>query len=443
MKLRKDFINQVFEDSYDVKGFDFSNADLRDINFIRANLEGADFRGSNLKGANFEDALLEGAKFEGANLEGANLEGVILRHSTFNQVSFKRCNFKLSDFTATVIYKGNLERANFQRANFRYAQLLYANLIGATMTQMELEGVDLTGADMKNADMSNSSLIEADLTDADLTNANFTGANLTGANFANANLKNANFTNANLTDANLSTATLTNCNFEGSNFEDAIIHHRTTYKILNWLLSDVDTITINKIDNVFDKVSVFDFIHGTMSISEVQDDNVIFYIQNQFQGFSFPRDELFKAYEDRSSIFVSCNHLIQRGAVSIESVIPYHLFFRLNLNMTIFLPIDSLKSLLFSKHKEWYIKDTGNVVDFSASIQVVYDNSNLNIFGDDINLVSKDHCQLGTLQKLYSLTPIEFSFNRSNGGRSKLKNKLTIKAKRKIGNRKTISRVQI
>ena len=202
--------------------------------------------------------------------------------------------------------------------------------------------------------------------------------------------------NAILTNTDLSTADLTNCNFDGSNFEDAILHHRTTYKIFNWLASFVQSITPIQIVNAFDKNNVFDFIHGSIPISDVVDDNVIFYIQNQFQGLSFPRDALQSAYNDRSSIFVSCNHIVPRGAVSIETVIPYHLFFRINLTMTLFVPIDSMKSLLASNHKEWYIKDTGNIINYSASVKVVCDNSNLNIFGEEVQLVSTDHCQRGT-----------------------------------------------
>jgi hypothetical protein len=188
-----------------------------------------------------------------------------------------------------------------------------------------------------------------------------------------------------------------------------------------------------KVVNKFDKHNVFDFVQGSIPISEVDDEHVIFYVENQLQGFAFPRNALLNAYSDRTSIFVSCNHIIPVGAVSITSVIPYHLFFRINLTMAMFVPIDSLKALLLSDHKEWHIKNTGNRVNFSASIRVVFDDSPLNIFGERINLVSRDHCQNGTEQKLYSLTPIEFLQMRKGGvGKSKKKNK-----KKNLNHRKT------
>lgn len=440
-QLRREFMYQDFEDAENVKGFDFSNSELQNINFIRANLEGANFKGSNLKNANFQDANLENVNFDRANLEGANLEGVNLKHITFDSVNFKGASFNDSDCTASLFDKCNFCEASFESANFRYSQLMNTNLTSTTIKFAEFEGVDLKGANLSNADMSNAYFTEADFTDANLTDANlsntdFTNANFTNANLTNANLTNSNFTNTILTNADLSTSNLENCDFDGSNFEDAIIHHRTTYKLLHWLESDVDTMSTIKVVNKFDKHNVFDFVHGSIPISEVDDEHVIFYVENQLQGFAFPRNALLGAYTDRTSIFISCNNIIPVGAVSIVSVIPYHLFFRINLTMAMFVPIDSLKALLLSDHKEWHIKNTGNTVNFSASIRVVFDDSPLNIFGERIDLVSKDHCQKGTEQKLYSLTPIEFFQVRKKGGVGKSKKKN--KKKNYLNHRKTV-----
>lgn len=425
MKLRKDFINKNYEDSDNVKGFDFSNADLQNINFKRANLEGVNFRGSNLKGANLEDAIMVDVNLDGANLEGANLEGVDMRHSTFNRVNFNAANFKGSDFTAATFENGKFRGANFENAVFRYCGFVNADLQDANMIRTQLYGADFTGANMKEVNLSNANLEEADLTDANLTRAIMRSVNLT---------------NSILTNADLSTADLTDCTLEGANYKSAIIYHRTTYKIFNWLFSNVPPITPIKIVNVFDKSNVFDFILGSIPITEVADDNVIFFIKNQFEGFSFPRDALQSAYDDRSSIFVSCNHIVPRGAVSIETVIPYQLFFRINLTMSLFVPIDSMKALLSSNHREWYIADTGNIINYSASVQVVYDNSNLNIFGEEVLLVSKDHCQSGTHQKSYSMTPIEFVTERNNGGGKIKTTKRTCKKRCKSSKKTTSSK---
>ena len=258
-------------------------------------------------------------------------------------------------------------------------------------------------------------------------------------------MTNAILTNAILTNADLSTSDLTDTTFSGANLEDAnVYHHRTTYKMLNWLISPASPITTIKMINSFDKVDVFDFVHGSIPFSEVDDDNVIFYIENQIQGFSFPRDALQNAYNDRSSIFVSCVQLFPRSAVDIDKVIPFNLYFRLNLTVALFVPIDSIKALLTSNHKEWFIKNTGNIINYSASIKVVCDNSDLNIFGEEISLVSRDHCQAGSEQKAYSLTPVEFvkssDTHSSNGGRKKKRKYTAKKNKNKNKNKnKTLS----
>ena len=56
---------------------DYSNADLRGHDFTGANLNHANFRDADLRKANFSGADLTEAEFRGANLEGANLTGVV------------------------------------------------------------------------------------------------------------------------------------------------------------------------------------------------------------------------------------------------------------------------------------------------------------------------------------------------------------------------------
>ncbi len=121
----------------------FSNENLFDAFFIRADLTGADLSGANLRSADFTDADLTGADLFGASLTGARLIG---------------------------------------------ADLTGANLFGADLTGAELFGADLTGANLFGADLSFADFSDANLPDADLTGANLFGADLTGADLTNANL---------------------------------------------------------------------------------------------------------------------------------------------------------------------------------------------------------------------------------------------------------------
>jgi Pentapeptide repeats (8 copies) len=265
----------------------------------------------------------------------------------------------------------------------------------------------------------------------------FVHANLEGANLEDANLEGAVLKNANLFGANLSRANLINTQLEGANLNgvhgmettirDRIISEKGT-KILNRVRSDsIATIERVKMVNTFDKKNVFDFVNGEIPVSDVDENDVIFYIDKQIQGFSYPRDTLRNAYGDNSSIFVSCSKM-SNSVVNIDDIKPDGFYFRINLTMAIFVPLDSMKYLLTSNHKEWFIEQTSNIEEFTASIQVVKESYENNLFGERLNIVSKDHCQSGTRQIIYKLSLIEFIVN---GGKTKSRKKKSVKRTKK------------
>jgi stress response protein YsnF len=79
-------------DYQDLRGFDFTEANLRkasfcstnlsDVKFKDADLSEANLSGANLSGANLSEANLSGANLSGANLSGANLSGADREEST-------------------------------------------------------------------------------------------------------------------------------------------------------------------------------------------------------------------------------------------------------------------------------------------------------------------------------------------------------------------------
>lgn len=271
-------------------------------------------------------------------------------------------------------------------------EVKFGNAEQTTDAQAKATAENLTGANLTD-----SNLEEAFLRDAVLRSAN-----LTRSNFSNAILLNANLTNANLTNANT-----TNVNIRGAILDGAThnIYSIETQNLLKMISSKVTALEPIRIVDTFDKVNVYDFVDGEILKKDVDDDNVIFYIENQKQGISYPRDNLEQAHDNRSSIFVSCKNQ-SLNAVNIGIVKPNVLYFRINLTMTVFVSIDSIKDLLVSKHKEWYIKRTEVEEEFISSIEVVYDRGEMNIFCDELNIVSRDHCQSGTNQIISVLSPV-------------------------------------
>jgi hypothetical protein len=49
-------------------------------------------------------------------------------------------------------------------------------------------------------------------------------------------------------------------------------------------------------------------MYSPIAITEVPDDNVIFYIAGQEQGFVYPREELLKGFNDSDSLFIACDN---------------------------------------------------------------------------------------------------------------------------------------
>lgn len=149
------FINTFLEDT------DFSFADLRDTEFMRAYLSLTILRGTDLRGANLENAQLSNADLTGANLEGHQLQHYYLRH--------------------TNLRSAKLRNANLEGADLIEAILRDTDLIGANLRSADLEGADLEGAYLINTDLDNAKLKGANLNGANLNGANLFGANLNGA----------------------------------------------------------------------------------------------------------------------------------------------------------------------------------------------------------------------------------------------------------------------
>lgn len=401
MSLMTDFINE--NAGLDLHGYDFTSNDLRGTNFEGANLEDAIFLNSNLENVNMKGVKMKGAKLSGANMKSVNLEGADLRNAEFIGTVLRNANLRYCDLEGSNLEKVILNHANLRHANLSNSYGFQANFTGSNLKDCNMEHIFLRKAVLKNA-------------------------NLTRANLTNSNLEDANLTKANLTDANT-----TNVNITGTILDGAIhnIKGVEREKILNMLIFDWKAKpfkTIRKNDT-FDIIYVYDFVEGEIKKKDVNDENVIFYIENQKQGISYPRENLLKAYNDRSSIFVSCKNQ-SLNAVSVDNVKPNILYFRINLTISVFVSINSIKDLLVSDHKEWYIRRSEEEEEFIASIEVVYDRDEMNIFGEELNIVSRDHCQSGTAQKISVLSPVEFILG---GGKTtrKCKKKRNSKTKKR------------
>ncbi len=110
----------------------FSQAKVREVDFIRANLEYSNFMEADLTGA-----CLDGANLQSAKLLQACLRGAKLRRSDLNCVDFRQADLQ-DTFCSESIFRGaNLKGANLKGADLRGADLTgvkydkYTNFEGA------------------------------------------------------------------------------------------------------------------------------------------------------------------------------------------------------------------------------------------------------------------------------------------------------------------------
>jgi uncharacterized protein YjbI with pentapeptide repeats len=446
----------------------FVNANLVGSKFVVANFSGSNFSGAkftkvDLLGAKFLSSIFVGAVFtetqmHGVNFTDSNLQSVDLSEAKLVNSKFNNADLRDADLTNATLVAANFSGANLSNADLNYA-LAYdsyfskANLSNSSSIEVNFKGAEfmkanLTGADLTMSDFTGANLTGANLTDAYLTEVNFTRANLTGANFTSADLTDANFTGADLTDANFTGADLENAillgaNLTGADFTGAInFSHVPSSTPQIPLLSKITPITpfqikeqdIQTIENIFSD-TIFD-ISQAMEIpaSEIDssEDNVIFYIDKQSTGILYPREQLIQAYNEHSSIYVACKESCI-SAVPISKVNDDNVYIRINLTTTMFVNILEMMHLLGSNHREWHIQLTGIKEQITASILNVFplNTPNRNLFNQIIDIVSGDHCQNGTAQKISSLTPIRLMTSSNTGG-CKRKNRKSVDLKSKI-----------
>jgi uncharacterized protein YjbI with pentapeptide repeats len=185
-------------------GLDLSGVDFRGAHTVglETNLRGADFTNANLQDARFGAAVLDGADFTGADLRDASFVTASLRGVILEDVNVQGTGFYQSDLSQAKMANIDLSQSDITGSSFPGADLSGSILAGA---KNEYWGLEIQGADLSNADLQGSMLSgagfqradlrSADLSDCQLEQADFTGAHLQGANLDNVQVEAAVFRN--------------------------------------------------------------------------------------------------------------------------------------------------------------------------------------------------------------------------------------------------------
>jgi hypothetical protein len=127
---------------------------------------------------------------QGANLSGCDLYGVIfpkdLRGTNFTNANLKGADLQDADLSGADMRRSYLKSALLNGANLTYANLAFAKLIRTEVTNADLTNVNFYKATLYRSDFTNSDLSNVDFRYSVLSYAILANTNLQGANFENS-----------------------------------------------------------------------------------------------------------------------------------------------------------------------------------------------------------------------------------------------------------------
>lgn len=123
----------------DLRGAVLSNADLRGVDFTRADLHEGNLSGAQLEGAIFSRALFEFTDLTGANLEGASLDRARLYYVRLQDSNLHRANLMNASLEVT-----ELDNADFTEAHVGWTRFADLDLSVAKALEFVSHGAPST-----------------------------------------------------------------------------------------------------------------------------------------------------------------------------------------------------------------------------------------------------------------------------------------------------------
>jgi uncharacterized protein YjbI with pentapeptide repeats/uncharacterized membrane protein YidH (DUF202 family) len=119
-----------------------SGDDFQKANFAKQDLRGRDFSNANLQKANFEEAILYGANFNGANLRGANFRLARLDKADFSNAKIQGADFHQAELKYTQFFNASIDdTTSFPSVDFSKAEIQGANFTNAILPKADFTGV--------------------------------------------------------------------------------------------------------------------------------------------------------------------------------------------------------------------------------------------------------------------------------------------------------------
>lgn len=130
----------------DLRGTDFSLADLSLVNLSHAILYGANFSEADLSYSDLSEASLAYANFNGATLIEAEMSGADLMHSKFISADLRKASLSAAD-----LFGADLSYADLSEVNLSGASVLRANLTGTILSGCSIFGISVWKVQLEGA----------------------------------------------------------------------------------------------------------------------------------------------------------------------------------------------------------------------------------------------------------------------------------------------------
>jgi hypothetical protein len=131
--------------------------------------------------------------------------------------------------------------------------------------------------------------------------------------------------------------------------------------------------------------------------------SVIFKAKESY--FTLPLTTIVKAIKDGSQIRHRCKAQLE-GAPYERDVDMDHQYYYIQGNGNFLVWLDQIQQGLLQDYRIFDLEETDEELDNVASAQNVQTSPGTNRYGNPVNIVSGDHCQAGTKQKVFKLTPV-------------------------------------
>jgi ankyrin repeat protein len=136
--------------------------------------------------------------------------------------------------------------------------------------------------------------------------------------------------------------------------------------------------------------------------------SIIFKVKESY--FTLPLTMIAKAIKDGSQVRHKCKAQLELARAPYEREVDMdHKYYYIQGNGNFLVWLDQIEQGLLQDFKIFELTETDEELDNVASAQNVQTTPGMNRYGNAVNIVSGDHCQAGTKQKVFKLNPVMFT----------------------------------